>query len=88
MKIYDKEGHHIYRLLKSIVSSLPAKLPTSPCSKLVILVCRRPLVLWRTHGPVELASELLTVIYVDVVKHILVHHISLWGKLSTFRLVC
>ena len=32
----------------------------------------------------ELTSELLTVVYVDVVKHVLVHHVSLLGKWSGF----
>lgn len=44
--------------------------------------------LWGTHGPVELASELLPIIYVDVVKDVLVHHVSLWegGKDKRFSL--
>ena len=40
----------------------------------------RPLVLRGTHGPVQLAFELLAVVDVDVVKHILVHHVRLQGR--------
>lgn len=64
--------------VKSLVTdfcSRQSEIPTSSCW--VVLVCRRPLMRWRTHGPVELTSELLTVVYVDVVEHILVHDVSL-----------
>lgn len=35
--------------------------------------------LWRTHGPVQLAPELLPVVNVDVVKDVLMHHVGLCG---------
>lgn len=38
-----------------------------------------------THGPVELASELLAVVYVDVVEDVLVHHVSLRGQVWSDR---
>lgn len=53
------------------------EVPTGPCCQLVVLMRLCPLMRWGAHGPMELASELLPVVYVDVVKHVLVHHVGL-----------
>lgn len=36
-------------------------------------------VLAGVHGPVELSSELLPVIHMDIIKDVLVHHVRLQG---------